>query len=219
MSRPFTPRNYSTAPQHRLNGKIRAREIRVIGVDNQQIGVHSLTDALRMAQNLGVDLVEIAAQAVPPVCRLVDYGKFRYEESKKQKKSSESARIQLKEIQLRPGIAENDYNTKITHAREFLEEGLPVKAVMRLRGREMRHPEIGQKLMEKLVADLAAFGRTDAAPKRVERNINVMLRPLPRQQRGKPAGSEREVNAAPTKPATPLPAPVATPPSTPEPNI
>lgn len=206
MSRPFAPRSFSNAPKNRLNGKIRAREVRVIGPDNQQLGVHSLSDALRMAQNLGVDLVEVAAEAVPPVCRLVDYGKFRYEESKKQKKPSEGTRNQLKEIQLRPGIAENDFTTKLNHAREFLEEGLQVKIVLRLRGREMRHPEIGLQLVEKFVTDLAAFGRSDAPPKRVERNINVMLRPLPRQLRGKAEPKKSPPAGSPPAPLIPPPA-------------
>jgi translation initiation factor IF-3 len=192
VSRPYAPRNYSHAPQHRLNGKIRAREVRVIGPDNQQIGVVSLNDALRMAQNLGVDLVEIAATATPPVCRLVDYGKFRYEESKRQKKSSESAAHQLKEIQLRPGIAPHDYTTKLNHAREFLLDGAQLKLAMRFRGREMRHPEIGIQLVEKFIADLVDCGRADSPPRRVERNINVMLRPLARQQRAKPAAPKPE---------------------------
>lgn len=209
MSRPFAPRNYAHGPQNRLNGKIRAREVRVIGPDNQQIGVRSLNDALRMAQTLGVDLVEIAAEATPPVCRLVDYGKFRYEESKKQKKSKTTAHNVLKEVQLRPGIAPHDYETKLNHARGFLEDGSQVKIAMRFRGRELRHPEVGMQLVEKFIADLADCARVDAPPRRQERTVNVMLRPLAHQPRAKAAATKP---TAPTAPATP-----ASPTITPEP--
>jgi len=166
-----------------MNGKIRAREVRLLGPDSRQLGVTTLTEAMRLAQELHVDLIEIVPQAVPPVCRLIEHGKFRYEESKKQKPNE--AAHQAKEIQLRPGIAENDLTTKAAHAREFLNEGLQVKVALRFRGRELRHPEVGLLVVEKFIAELAAFGRADAPPKRVERNIQVMLRPLPQQQRGK----------------------------------
>lgn len=201
MSRPYAPRSRVTTPQHRLNGKIRAREVRVLGPDNQQLGIHPLPDALRMAQNLGVDLVEIAAEATPPVCRLVDYGKFRYEEAKKQKNTADRPRNLLKEIQLRPGIATNDYSTKLNNARGFLEEGLQVKVVLRFRAREMRHPELGLEIMEKFAADLADCARLDAPLRRVERSLNMMLRPVSRQQRTKPAKSEAESQAKPAHPA------------------
>lgn len=188
MSYPYAPRRFPQAPANRVNGKIRAREVRVIDADNQQIGIRTLTEALRMAQSLGVDLVEIAPEATPPVCRLVDYGKFRYQESKRQKKSRDAIHSQLKEIQLRPGIAEHDLETKVAHARGFLEEGMQVKVALRFRGREMRHPELGQQVVAQFLTAVAAYGRADAPPKRVERNIQVMLRPLPREQRGKTTG-------------------------------
>lgn len=185
MSRPYAPRNRFQGPSYRLNGRIRAREVRVIGPDNQQIGIHPLGDALRMARNLGLDLVEIAPTATPPVCRIVDYGKFRYEESKREKTSATANRSQLKEVQLRPGIEAHDYATKLKHAREFLENGAQLKLAMRFRGRELRHPELGIQLMQKFAADLADCGRTDSPPKRMGRNVNLMLRPLSRQQREK----------------------------------
>jgi translation initiation factor IF-3 len=208
VSYPHPPRGFSNAPQHRLNGKIRAREVRLIGPDGQQLGVTSLTEAMRLAQNHGVDLVEIVPEALPPVCRLVNYGKFRYEESKKQKKTGDATRNQLKEIQLRPGIAEHDFATKLTHAREFLDEGMQVKVALRFRGRELRHPEFGMQLVTRFVAELAAYGRADAPPKRVERNIHAMLRPLPQQQRGKTSAAKP---SAPTVPSPAPPAPAAPP--------
>lgn len=196
MSYPHSPRGPS-APQYRLNGKIRAREVRLISPDGRQLGVTSLNEAMRLAQSFGVDLVEIAPDATPPVCRLVDFGKFRYEESKKQKKASESPHNQLKEIQLRPGIASHDLETKATHAREFLNEGLQVKVALRFRGRELRHPELGMQVVEQFVASLTAFGRPDSPPKRVDRNIQVMLRPLPAHLRGKAAPPPKPAPGAP----------------------
>jgi len=188
LSRPFYPRPFqSREPKHRRNGKIRAREVRVLDEEKKQLGVMALTDALRLAQGKGLDLVEIAPTAMPPVCRMVNYGKLMYEEAKNHKESRHAG-PQMKEIQLRPSIEEHDFRTKLNHAEEFLEEGSLVKVAMRLRGREMRHSERGVQVVEKFVSELAAFGNTDAPPKRVERNINVILRPLPRQQRGKTAG-------------------------------
>jgi translation initiation factor IF-3 len=187
LSRPFYPRPYpSREPKHRRNGKIRAREVRVLDEEKKQLGVMTLTDALRLAQSKGLDLVEIAPTATPPVCRIVNYGKLMYEEAKSQKESRHAG-PQMKEIQLRPGIEAHDLETKLNHAREFLADGSLVKVALRFRGRELRHPERGVQVVEKFVAELAAFGNTDAPPKRVERNIHVILRPLPRQQRGKVA--------------------------------
>ena len=186
VSFPYASRTSPHAPKYKVNGKIRAREVRVLDADNQQIGIRSLSDALRMAQNLGVDLVEIAAEANPPVCRLINFGKFRYEESKREKKAQDGQRNQLKEIQLRPGIDVHDFDTKLNHAREFLESGLQVKISLRFRGRELRHPEIGQQVMERFVKELMPYGRTDSPPKRVDRSIHTMLRPVARKQQPQP---------------------------------
>ena len=179
MSRPFYPRPFpSSEPKHRRNGKIRAREVRVLDEDKRQLGVMPLAEALRLAQSKELDLVEIAPTATPPVCRIVNYGKLMYEEAKNHKESRHAG-PQLKEIQLRPAIEPHDLQTKLNHARKFLEDGSLVKVALRFRGRELRHPEQGVQVVEKFVAELAAFGATDAPPKRVERNIHVMLRPLP----------------------------------------
>ncbi len=187
MSAPFHRRPFqSREPRHRRNGKIRARAVRVLDEEKKQLGVMTLTDALRLAQSKGLDLVEIAPTATPPVCRIVNYGKLMYEEAKSHKESRHAG-PPMKEVQRRPGIEAHDLETKLNHAREFLEDGSLVKVALRFRGRELRHPERGVQVVEKFAADLAAFGNTDAPPKRVERNIHVMLRPLPRQQRGKVA--------------------------------
>jgi translation initiation factor IF-3 len=188
VSSPFHRRPFpSREPKHRRNGKIRAREVRVLDEDKQQLGVMTLTEALRLAQSKGLDLVEIAPTATPPVCRIVNYGKLMYEEAKSHKESRQAG-PPMKEIQLRPLIEAHDLQTKMNHAREFLEAGSLVKVALRFRGRELRHPELGLQVVEKFVAELADFGSTDAPPKRVERNVQVMLRPLARQQRGKVAG-------------------------------
>jgi len=212
LSAPFHRRPFqSREPKHRRNGKIRAREIRVLDEEKKQLGVMTLTDALRLAQSKGLDLVEIAPTATPPVCRIVNYGKLMYEEAKSHKESRQAG-PQMKEIQLRPGIEAHDLETKLNHAREFLEEGSLVKVALRFRGRELRHPERGLQAVEKFVAELAAFGNTDAPPKRVERNIQVMVRPLPRQQRGKTTAKGDTQGG----PAT-GPAPRQAPPAAPEP--
>ena len=144
MSRPFSPRNSSPASFVRVNGKIRAREVRVIGVDGKQLGVIPLTDALNLARQHGVDLVEIAATAVPPVCRLVDFGKFRYELAKKEKESKKHQHAStVKEVQLSPRIDPHDLGIKLTHAIDFLCEDMKVKVALKFRGREMAHTEVG----------------------------------------------------------------------------
>jgi translation initiation factor IF-3 len=194
LSRPFYSRSFQPRePKHRRNGKIRAREVRVLDEDKQQLGVMSLTEALRLAQSRGLDLVEVAPTATPPVCRIVNYGKLMYEEAKSHKESRQAG-PPMKEIQLRPGIEAHDFQTKLNHAREFLEDGSVVKVALRFRARELRHPELGFQIVQKFVAGLAAFGGTDAPPKRVERNIQIMLRPLSREQRGKLTG-KRDIQA------------------------
>ena len=186
MSRPYPPRAASPASFVRVNGKIRAREVRVIGVDNKMIGVITLGEALNMARANGVDLVEIAATAVPPVCRLVDFGKFRYEQAKKEKESKKHQHAnRVKEIQLSPKIDPHDLGVKLTHAIDFLCEDMKVKVVLKFRGREMAHTEYGFQLLEKFLKEITPFGHPDATPKLVGRAINVMLSPLPRNKRAK----------------------------------
>src|SRR3954466_12446466 len=153
LSRPYPPRNFSSSASFvRVNGKIRAREVRVIGVDGKQVGVISLGDALNMARQNGVDLVEISPNAVPPVCRLVDYGKFRYEQSKKDKEAKKHQHAnKVKEIQLSPSIDPHDFGVKLNHAIDFLCEEMKVKVTLRFRGREMAHKEFGFQQVEKFI--------------------------------------------------------------------
>lgn len=187
MSRPF-PSRPSAPPASfvRVNGKIRAREVRVIGVDGSQLGVFSLPDAINLARGKGVDLVEIAPNATPPVCRLVDFGKFRYEQSKKEKESKKHHHAnKVKEIQLSPTIDPHDFGVKLGHAIDFLCEEMKVKISLRFRGREMAHKEFGFQTVEKFLKDVGPYGHPDSAPKLIGKGITVMLSPLPRNKRAK----------------------------------
>ncbi len=202
MSRPYPSRSSSSAPFFKVNGKIRAREVRVIGLDGKQLGVLSLNDALAMARANGVDLVEIAPTAVPPVCRIVDYGKFRYEQSKKDKESKKHQHAsQVKEIQLSARIDPHDLGVKLDHAIGFLCEDMKIKAVLKFRGREMQHTEFGFQVVTKFLTDLAPYGHPDFEPKLIGRSITVMISPLPRNKRARhprEGGAEPGTGAAPS---------------------
>ena len=211
MSRPYSPRNSSPAAFTRINGKIRAREVRVIGVDGKQLGVLALNEALNQARANGVDLVEIAATAVPPVCRLVDFGKYRYEMAKKEKESKKHQHATIvKEIQLSPRIDPHDLGVKTVHAVDFLCEDMKVKVVLKFRGREMAHTEFGFQVITKFVADIEPYGHPDFQPKLVGRSITLMISPLPRNKRAKNPrlnddGSERVPAAEEPAAAAPVP--------------
>lgn len=193
----------------RVNGKIRAREVRVIGPEGQQLGVIPLHQALSMARAQGVDLVEVASNAAPPVCRLVDFGKFRYEQSKKEKESKKHQHAtKVKEVQLRPTIDPHDFAVKLSHAIGFLCEEMKVKVTLRFRGREMAHKEIGFQTVDQFLQKLEEYGHPDAAPRLVGRGINVMISPLPKAKRPKPparpkteeGGDEKEPGGAASPP-------------------
>ena len=166
MSRPFPPRQFPQKDFIRVNNKIRAREVRLIGDESEQLGVMSLNEALALARQRGVDLVEIAAAATPPVCRLVDFGKFRYEQSKKDKESKKHQHAnKVKEIQLSANIDPHDFGVKLGHAIDFLCEDMKVKVSLRFRGREMAHQEFGFGQVNRFVKDVAPWGHPDAPPK------------------------------------------------------
>lgn len=186
MNRPFPPRASSSASFVRVNGKIRAREVRVIGTQNQQLGILSLGEAINLARQHGVDLVEIAPNATPPVCRLVDYGKFRYEQSKKDKEGKKHQHAnKVKEVQLSPSIDPHDFGVKLAHAIDFLCEDMKVKLSLRFRGREMMHQEFGFQVINNFIKEVAPYGHPDAPPKLIGKGVNVMLSPLPRNKRAK----------------------------------
>jgi translation initiation factor IF-3 len=187
LSRPFPPRSSSSSGSFvRVNGKIRAREVRVIGVDGKQLGVLALGEALNMARAAGVDLVEIAANATPPVCRIVDFGKYRYEQAKRDKESKKHQHAnKVKEVQLSPKIDPHDLGVKIEHAIDFLCEDMKVKITLKFRGREMAHTEVGFQVIHKFLAEVAPFGHPDFQAKLIGRGINVMISPLPRNKRAR----------------------------------
>jgi translation initiation factor IF-3 len=180
-SRSWTPRE----PPNRLNGKIRAREVRVLDEEKKPLGVMSLNDAIKLAQQQGLDLVEIAATAVPPVCRIVDYGKFRYEQAKNEK-HVQKAGDKLKEIQLSAVIDPHDFETKISHAIDFLSGDIKVRVKLRFKGRQKAHKEFGFEVINRFVRALAAYGQSDSPPKLLgDRDLNVLVTPLPREKRPK----------------------------------
>lgn len=203
MNRPFSPRSTSPASFARVNGKIRAREVRVIGIDNAQLGILSLGDAINMARANGVDLVEIAANATPPVCRLVDYGKYRYEMAKKEKEARKHQHAnKVKEIQLSPNIDPHDFGVKLQHAIDFLCEEMKVKVTLRFRGRELAHKEFGFQQINKFIKEVTPYGHPDADPKLIGKGLNVMLSPLPRNKRAKNPRQD-EISASKSAPSSP----------------
>jgi translation initiation factor IF-3 len=211
LSRPFPPRSFnSREPKHRRNGKIRAREVRVLDESKQQLGVLPLGDAIRLAQAKGLDLIEIAPNATPPVCRIADYGKLLYEEAKNSKETKNPG-SKLKEIQLSAGIDPNDFSTKLNRAVEFLCDEMKVRVKLRFRGRQRAHKEVGFDVMNKFVAGAAPWGHADTPPKLLgERDLNVMISPLPRNKRARNPKEPEPARPAPrmdAKPTTPLPPP------------
>jgi translation initiation factor IF-3 len=162
----------------RINEEITAPEVRLIGVDGEQIGIVSLATANKMAEDAGVDLVEIAPTAKPPVCRVMDYGKFKYAEAKKRHEAKlKQKQIQVKEVKFRPGTDEGDYQIKLRNLIRFLEEGDKTKVTLRFRGREMAHQEFGVKLLERVRADLDAVGVVEQFPKLEGRQMIMVLSP------------------------------------------
>ncbi len=164
--------------QTRINGEITAPEVRLVGVDSEQLGIVKVYEALRMAEEADLDLVEIAPNAQPPVCRLMDYGKFKYQESKRQHEAKlKQKQVQVKEIKFRPGTDEGDYQIKLRNLIKFLEEGDKTKVTLRFRGREMAHQEIGMALLKRVEADLAEHGLVEQFPKMEGRQLVMMLAP------------------------------------------
>lgn len=161
-----------------VNEGIRAREVRLIGANGDQIGVKSRQEALEMAQNANLDLVMVAPNAKPPVCRIMDYGKFRYEQQKKDKEARKNQKIiTTKEVRLSPTIELNDFNTKLRNARKFLEKGDKVKAAIRFRGRAITHSQIGKDVLERLAKECEDIATIESAPKMEGRSMFLILAP------------------------------------------
>jgi translation initiation factor IF-3 len=167
-----------------MNERIRHREVRVIGPDGEQLGIMTPQDATRKAREQSLDLVEISATAVPPVCRIMDYGKFLYEQEKKERAAKKNQKqIVLKEVKFSVNVDEHDYVTKRNHVLRFLEEGDKVKASLRFRGREMAHQNLGRKVLERLVTEVGDKGIVEFRPRMEGNTVHVILAP-PRQVPG-----------------------------------
>jgi translation initiation factor IF-3 len=152
------------------------------GNTNEQFGIMKLQDALRKAQSLGLDLVEVAPTANPPVCKIVDFGKYRYDLSK-QEKDRKATSSKLKEVKFRVNIDPHDYMIKVRHAEQFLDKGNKVKFQLQFRGREMSHKELGDQLMRRLREDLLTMGQVEMEPKLMGKSINMVMSPLPSNKR------------------------------------
>jgi translation initiation factor IF-3 len=192
----------------RINERIRVPEIRLVGPNGEQVGIVSINDALRLAQEADLDLVEVAPTARPPVCKLMDYGKFKYESAVKARESRKNqAQTVIKEIKLRPKIDPHDYGTKKGHVERFLRQGDKVKVTIMFRGREQSRPELGYRLLQRLASDIEELGFVESAPKQDGRNMIMVIGPHKRraeprgdrQQRqgaGGPGGTGRSARAA-----------------------
>ncbi len=163
---------------HRLNDEITVPEIRLQGLEGEQLGIVNIRAALQMAEEAGVDLVEIAPTAKPPVCRIMDYGKFKYQEAKRAHEAKlKQKQVQVKEVKLRPGTDENDYQIKLRNMTRFLDDGDKVKVTLRFRGREMAHQEFGMRQLERIKADLEEVGQVEQMPKMEGRQMIMVIAP------------------------------------------
>ena len=163
---------------HELNEDISDKEIRLIGSHGEQLGIMAPADALRIADEQGLDLVKISPQATPPVCKLMNYGKFRFEQSKREKEARKNQHVvEIKEIRMSPGIDIGDFNTKLKNAQKFIADGNRVKVSVRFRGREMAHTEIGRDLLERFAEQCAEVANLDKAPKLEGRMMSIFLSP------------------------------------------
>jgi translation initiation factor IF-3 len=170
----------------KVNREIRAPKVRVIGSSGEQIGVLSFHEALAKAEEEGLDLVEISAGSNPPVCKIINYGKFRYDQTKREKESKKAQhQVKIKEIKVKPNIDDHDLETKINHGREFIAKGNKVKVTCVFRGREMAHPEMGERLMQKFCADMEDIATPESPPKLFGKMLMVVLAPGVRKKKDK----------------------------------
>lgn len=161
-----------------INEAIRAREVRLIGVDGKQLGIKPLREALRLAQEENLDLVNLAPHAKPPVCRIMDYGKYRYQQNKREKEARKNQKtIQVKEVRLSPSIEENDVRTKLRHVKKFLKHGDKVKLSIRFRGREITHQDLGRQVLNRMAEEVKDISDIERAPKLEGRQMIMILTP------------------------------------------
>ncbi|MFM7828682.1 MAG: translation initiation factor IF-3 [Actinomycetota bacterium] len=182
----------------RYNERIRARQVRLVDADGSQVGVVSIEEALERSRKADLDLVEVAPLAEPPVCRIMDYGKFRYEEAQRLKESrKKTVQITMKEVKFKPKIAKGDFDTKVRHMLEFLDEGHKVKVTLQFMGREMAHPELGTKILDAVIEQLGPIAKVDTSARLEGRNMTMVLSPDKKAAK-RPAPQKPAV----TKPAT-----------------
>jgi translation initiation factor IF-3 len=162
----------------RVNREIDVRSIRLVGADGEMIGVVSLREGLTMAEEAGLDLVEVSPNADPPVCKILDYGKFKYEAQKKKNEARKKQKvIEVKEVKLRPNIDDHDYDVKMRSMKKFLEEGDKVKVTLRFRGRELAHQDLGMKVLDRVRAELDELGKVEQFPKMEGRQMVMVIAP------------------------------------------
>ena len=168
-----------SSTEYRLNDRIRAAKCRLIGFDGSQLGIFAMPDALRIADEQGFHLVEIAPSADPPVCKIMDFGKFKYEQSMKDKAARKNqSKVEIKEMKFRPKVDKHDYETKKKHILRFLDAGAKVKVTIMFRGREMAHPELGLNILERLAGELEELAIIENQPKLEGRNMHMLISPL-----------------------------------------
>ena len=166
----------------RRNEQIRARDVRVIGAEGEQIGILPRMEAIALAKEAGMDLVEVAATADPPVCRIMDFGKFKYEQQQKKNEAKKNQSVvQIKEIKVRPKTDDHDYETKLRHIRRFLTDGDRCKVTVFFRGREIVHKDRGQAILERVIEDTKDIGKVEQEPSAEGRTLQMLLMPLPKK--------------------------------------
>lgn len=177
----------------RVNRQIRAVNVRVIDKDGKQVGVIAIQRAMSLAEAAGLDLVEISPNANPPVCKIIDYGKFRYQQTKKEKENKKTQhQVKIKEIKVKPNTDQHDLQFKLKHAREFIEKGNKVRITCMFRGRQMAYPDIGKKVIQQLIDGLADIATAEGTPKLMGRNMSVTLAPGVKKAKEKKRESENE---------------------------
>lgn len=189
------------ATDARINDRIRAREVFLVSAEGERLGVRPLPEALNLAREQELDLVEVAPNANPPVCRIMDFGKYKYDQEQRRKESRrKTTNVVTKEMKFRPKIDEHDYTTKMKHVERFLEEGSKVKLTIMFRGREMAHPELGLKILNRVAEDVAEGSIVESAPKQDGRNMIMVLSPTKKPPTKKP---KAPAPAAPSRAAAP----------------
>jgi translation initiation factor IF-3 len=193
----------ATDDDARINDRIRAREVLLIGPEGEQLGVKALPEALAIAREEGYDLVEVAANANPPVCRIMNYGRYRYEQEQRRKESRKKAtNVVIKEMKFRPKIDAHDYTTKMKHVERFLSEGAKVKLTIMFRGREIFHPELGRKILDRIAEQVSDHAIVESAPRQDGRNMTMVLHPIkkPKARAKAPAGGDGDAGGNGTNP-------------------